>query len=145
MADSWNKREREKKKQQKLKEKEERKRERKDQASRAPDSMIAYIDENGNIVSTPPDPSARTEINAEDIEVSVPKQKPMDPEDAIREGTLTFFNHARGFGFIRDNATQESIFVHVNDMKKQLAENTKVKFEIRMDVKGAHAINVEPI
>ena len=139
MADSWNKREREKKKQQKLKEKEERKRERKDQASRAPDSM------NGNIVSTPPDPSARTEINAEDIEVSVPKQKPMDPEDAIREGTLTFFNHARGFGFIRDNATQESIFVHVNDMKKQLAENTKVKFEIRMDVKGAHAINVEPI
>lgn len=145
MADSWNKREREKKKQQKLKEKEERKRERKDQASRAPDSMIAYIDENGNIVSTPPDPSARTEVNAEDIEVSVPKQKPMDPEDLIREGTLTFFNQSRGFGFIRDNATQESIFVHVNDMKKQLAENTKVKFEIRMDVKGAHAINVEPI
>ena len=145
MPDSWNKREREKKKQQLKKEKEERKRERKDQAKSGPDSMIAYIDEFGNIVSTPPDPSTRTEIKAEEIEVSVPKQKPMEEEDPIREGTLTFFNQSRGFGFIRDHITQESIFVHINDMKKLLSENTKVRFEVRMDVKGAHAINVEPI
>jgi cold shock CspA family protein len=145
MADSWNKREREKKKQQSKKEKEERKRERKDQAKSGPGSMIAYIDEFGNIVSTPPDPSTRTEIKAEEIEVSVPKQKPMEEEDPIREGTLTFFNQSRGFGFIRDHITQESIFVHINDMKKLLSENTKVRFEVRMDVKGAHAINVEPI
>jgi cold shock CspA family protein len=145
MADSWNKREREKKKQQSKKEKEERKRERKDQAKSGPGNMIAYIDEFGNIVSTPPDPSTRTEIKAEEIEVSVPKQKPMEEEDPIREGTLTFFNQSRGFGFIRDHITQESIFVHINDMKKLLSENTKVRFEVRMDVKGAHAINVEPI
>ena len=145
MPDSWNKREREKKKQQLKKEKEERKRERKDQAKSGPDSMIAYIDEFGNIVSTPPDPSTRTEIKAEEIEVSVPKQKPMEEEDPIREGTLTFFNQSRGFGFIRDHITQESIFVHINDMKKLLTENTKVRFEVRMDAKGAHAINVEPI
>ena len=145
MPDSWNKREREKKKQQLKKEKEERKRERKDQAKSGPDSMIAYIDEFGNIVSTPPDPSTRTEIKAEEIEVSVPKQKPMEEEDPLREGTLTFFNQSRGFGFIRDHITQESIFVHINDMKKLLTENTKVRFEVRMDAKGAHAINVEPI
>jgi cold shock CspA family protein len=145
MPDSWNKREREKKKQQLKKEKEERKRERKDQAKSDPDSMIAYIDEHGNIVSTPPDPSTRTEIKAEEIEISVPKQKPMEEEDPVREGTLTFFNSSRGFGFIRDHITQESIFVHINDMKKLLQENTKVRFEVRMDAKGAHAINVEPV
>lgn len=145
MPDSWNKREREKKKQQLKKEKEERKRERKDQAKSGPDSMIAYIDEFGNIVSTPPDPSTRTEIKAEEIEISVPKQKPMEDEDPVREGTLTFFNQSRGFGFIRDHITQESIFVHINDMKKLLSENTKVRFEVRMDAKGAHAVNVEPI
>lgn len=145
MPDSWNKREREKKKQQLKKEKEERKRERKEQGKDDPASMIAYIDEHGNIVSTPPDPSTRTEIKAEEIEISVPKQKPMDEEDVVREGTLTFFNQSRGFGFIRDHVTQESIFVHINDMKKLLSENTKVRFEIRSDVKGAHAVNVEPI
>jgi cold shock CspA family protein len=107
--------------------------------------MIAYIDEFGNIVSTPPDPSTRTEIKAEEIEISVPKQKPMEEVDVVREGTLTFFNQSRGFGFIRDHVTQESIFVHINDMKKLLSENTKVRFEIRTDVKGAHAVNVEPI
>ncbi len=39
------------------------------------EDMIAYIDENGNITSTPPDPSKRSVINTEDIQVSVRKQK----------------------------------------------------------------------
>ena len=49
--------------------------------------MMAYIDENGNISSTPPDPTKKRKvINAEDIEIGVPKQRPVDPSELIRKG-----------------------------------------------------------
>ena len=35
------------------------------------DSMIAYVDQYGNITDTPPDPTEKEEINAEDIELSL--------------------------------------------------------------------------
>ena len=39
------------------------------------DSMIAYVDQYGNITDTPPDPEEREEINAEDIELGIPKKE----------------------------------------------------------------------
>jgi hypothetical protein len=36
--------------------------------------MMAYIDENGNITSTPPDPAKRKKIVIDDIQISIPKQ-----------------------------------------------------------------------
>ena len=100
MAETWNKKEREKKKQQSKKEKEERKRERKENAKgKSQDDMIAYIDENGNISSTPPDPRKMKKILLEDIEIGVPKQQAVDPADLIRKGTVTFFNESKGYGF----------------------------------------------
>ena len=143
MADSWSKREREKKKQASKKEKEEKKKERKEHpGGKSMDDMIAYIDENGNLSSTPPDPAKMREVNLEDIEIGVPKQKPVDPADLIRRGTITNFNESRGFGFIRDNETQESLFVHVNDMTERLREGDKVLFEVAMGQKGPNAVNV---
>ena len=73
MAETWNKKEREKKKKQQKKEKAEKKQERKDNPRNGDgqDSMIAYLDENGNISSTPPDPRKKIIINAEDIEIGV--------------------------------------------------------------------------
>ena len=55
--ETWNKKEREKQKQKARKEKEERKKERKEN-SKSGDlkNMMAYVDENGNITSTPPIP-----------------------------------------------------------------------------------------
>jgi len=51
MAETWSKKEREKKKQQKKKDKEEKKQERKENARDGNnlESMIAHIDENGNL------------------------------------------------------------------------------------------------
>ena len=59
MAETWNKKEREKKKQQAKKEKAERKQERKENTKDGNnlDSMLAYLDENGNLSSKPPDPT----------------------------------------------------------------------------------------
>ena len=144
MSDTWNKKEREKKKLQKKKEKEEKKKERKENAKdKTVDDMIAYVDENGTIVSTPPDPSKRKKILAEDIEIGVPKHQDIDPADLIRTGTVTFFNEEKGFGFIKDHISQESIFVHVNGLIEEVVEKSKVLFEIQMGPRGANAVNVK--
>ena len=143
--ETWNKKDREKKKQQSKKEKEERRQERKDSAKdgKSFEDMLAYVDENGNISSKPPDPLKMRKVNVEDIEIGVPKQKASDPADAIRTGVVTFFNEARGFGFIKDLQTQESIFVHANALRDQIKENNRVIFEVEMGHKGPNAINVK--
>lgn len=143
MAGTWNKREREKKKQQERKEKDERRQERKENAQKGKslDDMMAYIDENGNLTSTPPDPRKRVTINVEDIEIGVPKHE-SNPDDLIRKGIVTFFNHEKGFGFIKDQQTQESIFVHINSSADELKENNRVIFEVEKGPRGLNAINV---
>lgn len=143
--ETWNKKEREKKKQKSRQDKQERKQERKDNAKEGKsfDDMLAYIDENGNLSSTPPDPSKRKRINVEDIQIGVPKQAPVDPADIIRKGIVTFFNDSKGYGFIKDQETHESIFVHANGLLNQIKENNKVIFEIEMGQKGPTAVRVK--
>jgi cold shock CspA family protein len=145
MAETWNKKEREKKKQQNKKEKAERKQERKENArdGKGFDDMLAYLDENGNLSSTPPDPRKKIVVNVEDIEIGVPKQLPVNPEDLIRKGVVTFFNDTKGYGFIKDLETQESVFVHINSLSGPIKEQNKVTFEVEMGPKGANAVNVK--
>ena len=145
MAETWNKKEREKKKQANKKEKAEKKQERKDSSKgdNSLESMFAYLDENGNLSSKPPDPKKKIIINVEDIEIGVPKQGPMNPDDLIRKGIVTFFNDAKGYGFIKDSETQESVFVHINSISEAIKENNKVTFEVEMGPKGANAVNVK--
>ena len=145
MAETWNKKEREKKKQQAKKEKAERKQERKENTKDGNnlDSMLAYLDENGNLSSKPPDPRKKIDIKLEDIEIGVPKHEPVNPEDLIRKGVVTFFNDAKGYGFIKDIETQESVFVHINSLNEEIKENNKVTFEVQMGPKGANAVNVQ--
>ena len=58
--ETWNKKEREKQKQKAKKEKEERKKHRKETAKAGDlENMMAYVDENGVISSTPPDPARK--------------------------------------------------------------------------------------
>jgi cold shock CspA family protein len=144
MAETWNKKEREKKKRQNKKEKAEKKLERKENSKdgKSFDDMLAYLDENGNLSSKPPDPRKKIVVNVEDIEIGVPKQQPINPEDLIRKGVITFFNDAKGYGFIKDLESQESVFVHINSLTEEVKENNKVIFEVEMGPKGANAVNV---
>lgn len=142
MAETWNKKEREKKKQQIRKEKAEKKQERKGKDGKSFEDMIQYVDENGQFSSTPPDPRNRVKVNAEDIQVSVPKRVEPDPSELIRTGIVTFFNDTKGYGFIRDLKTGESVFVHINALKEPIKENTKVSFEVEKGHKGPNAVNV---
>ena len=143
MTETWNKKEREKKKRQKKTEKAEKKQERKESGEN-PGNMIAYLDENGNLSSTPPDPRKKVIIKAEDIELGIPRYDPANAGDVTRNGVITFFNHDKGFGFIKDLQTQESVFVHINALSGDAVnENDKVTFEIEMGPRGSNAINVK--
>ncbi len=140
-----NKQETEKKKQKKKKEKEQKKLDRKANAKdgNSLDDMIMYVDDDGNFTSTPPDPTKKKVINEEDIVIGVPKQAAEAPMDVIRKGKVTFFNDSKGYGFIKDIETQESIFVHLNGLVDRIGENDKVTFEVEMGMKGPNAVNVK--
>lgn len=140
---SFNKSEKEKAKQKKRKEKEERKAERKSNQGKGLDDMIAYVDEYGRITSEPPDPSRKAKVIAENIQIAIPKDETLKDTAIIRTGVVTFFNETKGFGFIKDSVTQESIFSHVNDHLETIKENNKVTFMIEKGMKGLKAIEVK--
>jgi cold shock CspA family protein len=146
MGDTWNKKEREKKKQKQKQDKAEKMQQRKESGKdgKSFESMIAYVDENGNFSSTPPDPRRKKEIKAEDIQIGVPQyEEPVPGEPRI--GRVSFFNYDKGFGFIKDTETQESIFVHANNLSVTLKENDKVSFDTEKGQRGPVAINVKII
>lgn len=139
-----NKKELQKKKEKNRKDKEKKKLERKENSRDGNNlnDMIAYVDEFGKLTSTPQDLSLRTKVNLEDIEISVPKNKKAEV-DKVRKGIVSFFNDSKGFGFIKDLNTQESIFVHANGLLDQIKENNKVEFEVERGLKGLNAVNVK--
>ncbi|RZK19620.1 MAG: cold shock domain-containing protein [Hymenobacter sp.] len=141
---NFGKQEAEKKRQQKKNEKEERRLARQANKSQGEEDMFAYVDENGNITTTPPDPSKKKEVALESIRIGVARQEDREPEDATRTGTVTFFNTAKGYGFIKDTTNQESIFVHANNLGGLvIAEGDKVTFETEPGMKGPTAVRVK--
>ena len=143
---SFNKKEREKKRQKKRKDKAERKQQRKDDAANGKSTEeFMYVDENGNLTSTPPDPNKKIEINLEDIQISTPKKEDLEPEDLIRKGVVKFFNPEKGYGFINDKVTKESIFVHSAGLIDEIDKDDKVTFEVQMGPKGPQAVSVKKV
>lgn len=138
---SYNKRELEKKREQKRKEKIKRKEDRKSNSSDGSlDSMIAYVDENGVISSTPPDLSNRQEIDPENIAVSTPQRE--DIEEPQLKGRVEHFNRAKGYGFIKDTSSIEKYFFHVSRAFEEIKEGDLVLFELERGQKGYNAIEI---
>jgi cold shock CspA family protein len=106
------------------------------------DSMIAYVDENGRISDTPPNPANRKKIDASSIELGVPKREVIEA-NAIRKGRVEFFNSSKGFGFIKELDTQEKYFVHINNVEGDIKENDMVVFELERGMKGMNAVRVK--
>ncbi|WP_317130306.1 cold-shock protein [Changchengzhania lutea] len=63
-------------------------------------------------------------------------------ENKMKEGTVKFFNNAKGFGFITVNETNEEIFVHSTNLIDDIREDDKVQFEIEKGDKGLSAVKV---
>lgn len=140
--DTFTKRERERQRIKKQEDKREKRKEKKANGkSKSLEDMMAYLDENGNLTDTPPDPKKMKTFRQEDIEISVPKLEDRKPDEP-RKGTVSFFNTQKGFGFINDAETRERIFVHVNDLSVPIQENDKVTFFVQKGAKGPVATNV---
>jgi len=106
------------------------------------DSMIAYVDENGNISNTPPDPSKKQKVDASTIEIGVARREE-EVVPAIRNGRIDYFDDSKGFGFIKETGTQEKFFVHVKGLLQEVKEGDMVTFELERGMKGMNAVRVK--
>jgi cold shock protein len=61
----------------------------------------------------------------------------------MSNGKVKFFNETKGFGFIKDNETNEEYFVHVTGLIDEIRENDDVTFEVKEGKKGLNAVNVK--
>lgn len=143
--ETFSKKEKEKKKLKKKQDKQEKKEARKASSSKGDslEDMLAYVDENGNLTSSPPDPRKKKKTDLESIEIGVPRQVPEEPADINRKGTILFFNESKGYGFIKDHESQESVFVHVKELADLVKEGDKVTFQVEKTPKGLSAVNVK--
>jgi len=64
-------------------------------------------------------------------------------------GTVKFFNHSRGYGFISPDEGEKDIFVHISALQQSglqpLDEGARVTFETEDDARGRgpQAVNIE--
>lgn len=137
---SFNKRELEKKKEQKRKEKLQRKEERKAGGVSSLDDMIAYVDENGVITNTPPDPDKKQEVELENIAVSTPKKE--EVEDPILRGRVEHFNPDKGYGFIKELSGMDKYFFHISNAPSDIAVGNMVTFELERGDRGMNAVKI---
>jgi CspA family cold shock protein len=64
-------------------------------------------------------------------------------------GTVKWFNDAKGFGFITPDNGGKDLFAHFSAIQgngfKSLQENQKVSFDVTTGPKGEQATNIRPI
>jgi len=142
---SFNKKEKEKKRLKKRDDKKKKAAERKENSVGGDlDSMMAYLDEDGNITDTPPDPTIKKKkIKASDIVIGVPKKEEEEKFDGENVGKVDFFDTSKGFGFIIDTRTQAKYFFHVSQVLEEVGEGDKVTFELEQGLKGMNAVKVK--
>jgi cold shock protein len=67
---------------------------------------------------------------------------------SMEQGTVKWFNDAKGYGFI-SRQTGEDVFVHFSAIQsggfKSLQEGQNVQFDVTKGPKGFQAENVQPI
>jgi CspA family cold shock protein len=65
----------------------------------------------------------------------------------MQKGTVKFYNKAKGFGFIIDEATKKDVFVHLSGLDSDyvIKEGDKVTFDLKDGKKGQNAVNVQVI
>jgi len=133
------------KKEKKRKEKEMKRVARRESATETEDNMIAYVDEFGRLTSEPPDPTKKkTIIKAENIQIKTSRREESeDDNNKERKGVLTFFNDSKGYGYIKDSETRDTIFVHISEFKDDISLNSHVSYIVGMGNRGPIATQVK--
>ncbi len=139
-SQSFGKRENEKKKQAKRLEKQKRKEDRQAGGTSSHDDMIAWVDEMGNIVDTPPELRDKQEVKLEDVAIATPKKDDTEPEPL--RGRVEYFNADKGYGFIKDLASTEKYFFHITAAPAGITEGNIVNFEVERGNRGMNAVGI---
>jgi len=138
--ETYSKKETQKNKEKKRKEKEQRREERKAanaKAGKSLEDMLAYVDENGNITSTMPDPTKKRVIKEEDIVIGVRKQEPRSAADLIRKGRVTFFNSSKDTVLLKTKAHKKaSLYTSIPFLARSRKE-TKLPFRLNTDIRAS--------
>ncbi len=61
----------------------------------------------------------------------------------MKQGKVKFFNEEKGFGFIKDDESQQDYFVHKSGLIDRVRENDEVTFELEQGQKGLNAVKVK--
>jgi CspA family cold shock protein len=65
----------------------------------------------------------------------------------MQQGTVKWFNNAKGYGFVTPETGDQDVFVHFSaiemDGYKTLKEGQRVQFEVTEGPKGLHATSVQ--
>jgi CspA family cold shock protein len=61
----------------------------------------------------------------------------------MKNGTVKFFNEIKGFGFIKDDESDNEYFVHATGLIDQIREGDEVTFELQEGRRGLNAANVK--
>ena len=63
----------------------------------------------------------------------------------MNKGTVKFFNETKGFGFIKEEGSDNDHFVHSTGLIDSIKEGDQVEFELTEGKKGLNAVNVKVI
>lgn len=143
--ETFNKKEQEKLRAKKKKEKLEKKEARKANPKLSGEDMYVYVDENGHLTSTPPDPSKKIIVDVESIEIGIPKREEQEAESPFKQGIIDFYDTSKGFGFIKELEADNKFFFHVKGLIDDVKEGNKVEFELEKGMKGMNAVRVKKI
>jgi cold shock protein len=61
----------------------------------------------------------------------------------MKKGTVKFFNQSKGFGFIKDESSNNEYFVHASGLIDEIREDDQVSFDLQEGKKGLNAVNVK--
>ena len=109
--------------------------------SRSFEDMLAYVDENGVLHTTPQDVKPKEEIDVSQIEISVPRQSEIEEEEPM-SGRVEYFTASKGYGFIKDAAGSEKYFFHITNAPAGIAEGDRVTFELERGTRGMNAVRI---
>jgi CspA family cold shock protein len=134
---TFKKKERAKKQIQKRQEKEERRMINKSQNDKGKplEDMMAYVDEFGNISSTPP--TKAYEFKASDLE------RPIHEGELFKVGIVSFAHPSGYYGYVRDDKTKETYYFSEQHLGIKLAMHQKVQFKSIRTPKGNQVSELE--
>ncbi|MBD2701565.1 cold shock domain-containing protein [Spirosoma sp. BT702] len=144
--ETFSKKEKEKARDKKRKDKEKKKEERKANPTKGQSlaTMLAYVDENGNLTHTPPDLQRKKEVSIDEIAISVSRQEKV-AERTTREGVINSYTESKGYGFIKDAHSQQAIFFHKSGLIDKVHLDDKVSFQVENTPKGLSAFDIRKL